>query len=392
MIPLNPDTFNVDQDIGQALTLPPQAFTDPTILARELETVFSSSWLLAPEPVPTASENTIRSLCEEVAEPLSYAPFQLCDHPLYLHRDEGGELRCFPNVCTHAWYPLVTEAGCGKALTCGQHGRRFDCRGQFLSQPSFTDMPDFPRTCDHLQEIPFREWNSLGFASIGTPRHSFDHVFAPINESLCQMPLADLERVMQPDEVRIVDGNWKQHAWNFMDKFHIPFIHRGPNGLVDALDYRTYQTELYDHAALQWAWAKNPEHGFDPEHLPERFRDTSGQGRRVIALWWFVFPNLTLNFYPWGLSINRYEPIKSEPTKTRFYWHHYAMDKSKYEACESIWQNSKVDDEDVVAMGLVRRGLQSGLAPRGRFAPTEEMGPHWFHRTVYEHLFDATER
>ncbi|MEC9466790.1 MAG: SRPBCC family protein [Myxococcota bacterium] len=391
MPPLDSQNFSVDEDIRRALSLPPEAFTEQEVLDRELETIFSSSWLLAPEPEAGTPGEKAQSLCHEVIAPLSYAPFELCGHPLYVHRGTDDALRCFPNVCTHAWYPLVTDQGTGKALTCGQHGRRFDCTGQFLSQPSFTDMPDFPRNCDHLAEVPFREWNGLGFASLGTPRFSFDHVFQPINASLGRLPLDTLERVMQTEEVRIVDGNWKQHAWNFMDKFHIPFIHRGPNGLVDILDYRSYQTELYDHAALQWAWAKHPEHGFEPDHLPERFRDTTGKGRRVIALWWFVFPNLTLNFYPWGLSINRYDPIKSDPTKTRFYWHHYVMDQAKYLACESIWQNSKVDDEDVVAMGLVQRGIESGFAARGRFAPSEEAGPHWFHRTVSEHLQGSAE-
>ena len=161
--------------------------------------------------------------------------------------------------------------------------------------------------------------------------------------------------------------------------------------MVDLLDYRTYQTELYDHASLQWAWAKNPDYGFDPDHLPERFRDTSGKGRRVIALWWFVFPNLTLNFYPWGLSINLYEPLNDDPTKTKFVWQHYVMDEKKYQDCESVWQNTKVDNEDVLAMNLVRKGIQSGFAPRGRFAPEEEAGPHWFHRTVFEHLFSEFE-
>ncbi|MBI4062107.1 MAG: aromatic ring-hydroxylating dioxygenase subunit alpha, partial [Elusimicrobia bacterium] len=36
----------------------------------------------------------------------------------------------------------------------------------------------------------------------------------------------------------------------------------------------------------------------------------------------------------------------------------------------------------VEAMAQVRRGARSGLAPRGRFSPAEETGPHWFHRAV----------
>ena len=62
-------------------------------------------------------------------------------------------------------------------------------------------------------------------------------------------------------------------------------------GLADAIDLKSYATELYPGTALQWAYAKDPSHGFDPKLLPDRFRDSK---RRVFALWWFVFPNLTL--------------------------------------------------------------------------------------------------
>ena len=173
-----------------------------------------------------------------------------------------------------------------------------------------------------------------------------------------------------------------------MDKFHIPFIHRGPQGLIDALYYRDYRTELYPGAALQWAYAKKPEHGFEPDQLPSRFQDPDHPERRVFSLWWFIFPNLTLNFYPWGVSLNRYEPVAKQPDQTRFFWHHYVFDSEKYKERETVWLNNQVDDEDVVAMDLVSKGIKSGLGVRGRFAPEEEKGPHWFHREVYRQIFE----
>ena len=56
-----------------------------------------------------------------------------------------------------------------------------------------------------------------------------------------------------------------------------------------------------------------PEDGFAPAQLPERLRDPDR--RRVFALWWFVWPNLTFNFYPWGLSVNVYQPVPGAPTR-----------------------------------------------------------------------------
>lgn len=384
---LEPSNFYVAADIETAESLPAQSFGDKAVLERERTTVFSESWLLLPEPSSAEEIHGPRTLRDQLQKPGSYCPVEVNGRPVYLHRGDDNRLRAFPNVCTHAWYPLVRSAGQGRALTCAQHGRRFDCKGQFLSQPGFSKLANFPRACDHLKPFALAQWHDLFFLCTGQARHDFAKIFEPIDATVSKLMCEPLRRVYHAAETRRVPGNWKQHAWNFMDKFHIPFIHRGPKGLVDLLDYPKYRTELHPHAALQWAWAKNPEHGFDPELLPARFHDPAG--RRILALWWFIYPNLTLNFYPWGLSVNRYEPAPNNPRETCFYWYHYVRDEALYARVDEIWQNHRVDAEDVEAMALVQQGIESGWAQRGRFAPAEEIGPHWFHRTTYEHLFGS---
>jgi choline monooxygenase len=191
------------------------------------------------------------------------------------------------------------------------------------------------------------------------------------------MPMSD-ERMSA--EIRDVHGNWKQHAWNYLDPFHIGFVHRAPHGLADAIDLGSYKTEIHDKSVLQWVYARESADGFDPAWLPERFHDP--KGRRVFALWWFVFPNLTLNFYPWGLSVNVYQPIPGQPERTRFVWYQFALDRDKHAERDRRWLSSQVDAEDVDALAQVSRGLKSGFAPRGRFAPEHEQAAHWFHRAV----------
>jgi hypothetical protein len=187
-------------------------------------------------------------------------------------------------------------------------------------------------------------------------------------------------------EVRDVAGNWKQHAWNFLDQFHIGFIHRAPGGLADAIDLGSYVTELHGDAVLQWVYARDAADGFDPAQLAPRFADPTGKGRRVFALWWFGFPNLALSFYPWGLSVNLYAPIADAPERTRFVWAQYAVDRVKHAERDRRWLSAQVDAEDVDALAQVSRGLRSGFAPRPRFAPAHEVGPHWFHRRVAQRI------
>jgi len=367
----------VDDDIRRAETLPAAAFTEPGFLAAELETVFRTSWQLLPE-----RGDDPRPLDEQVAARGSRVPVSLLGRPLFLQRGwDDDTLRLFPNTCTHAWYPLVLGADRGPTLVCGQHGRRFDCEGRFVSQPGFKQAPDFPRACDHLTSLGVAGWRRMLFARLtpGSPAApAFDDVFREIDASLVNMPPPTTR--IPTTEVREIAGNWKQHAWNYLDRFHIGYVHRPPGGLADAIELASYTTELYDDAVLQWVYASRPEDGFDPAWLPERFHDP--KGRRVFALWWFVWPNLTLNFYPWGLSVNVYQPIPGRPDATRFLWYQRAIDPAKYQERDRRWLSSQVDAEDVDALAQVSRGLRSGFAPRGRFAPDDELGPHWFHRKV----------
>src|SRR6185295_3314379 len=56
------------------------------------------------------------------------------------------------------------------------------------------------------------------------------------------------------------------------------------------VDYGSYASELHRYSNLQLA------------------HDKKGA---VAARYWWVFPNLMLNFYPWGLSLNVVEPSRS---------------------------------------------------------------------------------
>lgn len=378
--------YHVDPDIRKAETLPPEAFTEPGFLDLELATIFQRSWLLVPQRDAVSLRDDPRSLAEWVRRRGARAPVAVLDRPLFLQRDWKGTLHLFPNVCTHAWHTLVQGPDRDRSVVCPQHGRKFDTEGKFVMQPGFEKAPGFPRDCDHLADLGVAEWGELVFACLGEPAAPFEDVFAPVRASLGKLPFDKLQRKPVAGEVRELDGNWKQHAWNYMDQLHIPYIHSKPGGLSEAVELSTYVTELHGRAALQWAYARNPEHGFDPKLLPARFR--SGD-RRVFALWWFVFPNLALNFYPWGLSVNVYQPIRGQPQRTLFFWHHYAWDEEKYAAKDDAWMMREVDDEDVDALSQVARGVRSGFAPRGRFGPEVEKGPHWLHRLVYEGAFGA---
>ena len=290
-----------------------------------------------------------------------------------------------------------------KYIKCPKHGLVCDENGQFVSHRAFPNPRDEERKGLSMARYGIEEWFDFLFISRAeNPAPSFGDTMRPVFESLRNMPFADFQYRNMGVQQRIVEGNWKLHTQNYEDWLHIKDIHKAPNGLADSMDLSSARMELYDNATLMWGYAANPEDGFDPKVLPDRFRDPKDpENRRVFALWWFVFPNLALNFYPWGLSVNIFMPamvdterMKFDPEKTEFLWYHYVWDEEKYKDIESRWLNTLVDFEDIEAIKYIAENLRGHSRPwsRGLFGKlpdgsNTEIGPWWFNLRVYERMF-----
>jgi choline monooxygenase len=164
-----------------------------------------------------------------------------------------------------------------------------------------------------------------------------------------------------------VHANWALYCDNFLEGFHIPFVHKDLN---EALDYGEYKTELYDHMNLQVGYSDESTEVFD---LPEGHPD---HGRNVAAYYYWIFPNMMFNFYPWGLSVNVIKPLSIDRTKVSFLT--YVYDRSKInEGAGSLLD--KVEREDEFIVESVQKGIRSNFYKTGRYSPTREKGVHHFH-------------
>ena len=75
--------------------LPPAAYHEPAIYARELEMLFERSW------------HCVGTL-DALRSPGDFITVELLDQPVLL-RNCDGELRAFQNVCAHRHSTLVSE-------------------------------------------------------------------------------------------------------------------------------------------------------------------------------------------------------------------------------------------------------------------------------------------
>ncbi|GJQ30490.1 MAG: choline monooxygenase [Phycisphaerae bacterium] len=296
------------------------------------------------------------------------------DEPLLLTRDFDDQIHCMSNVCTHRG-TILCEKGRGegggheRTLTCRYHGRRFGLDGAFKFMPEFKGVEGFPCEKDNLAKVPWGQWGKWLFASLA-PCAPLDDVLAPVRARMSWLPLDRFVYDASRSRDYLVRANWALYCDNYLEGFHIPYVHAGLN---EVLDYGAYAAELFPWCNLQLGIAKGGEHCFE---LP---RSSPDFGKNVAAYYWWVFPNLMLNFYPWGLSVNVVKPLGVGSTRVSFI--SYVMDATKLDAGAGSGLD-RVEREDEAVVEAVQKGLRSRLYDRGRYSPTREQGVHHFHRLL----------
>ncbi|MER3482537.1 MAG: choline monooxygenase [Meiothermus sp.] len=358
--------LEVAPDIAEASTLPSSFYKDPQMYERCKEAVFARSWQFVGDTDDLKAPGTVK-------------PFVLLegclDEPLVVTRDYDDHLHLLSNVCTHRGM-LVAETGDNaRYLRCRYHGRRFGLDGCFQAMPEFEGVKDFPSPKDNLPRVSFERWgrDKFLFASLN-PVAALSEVLKPVQERLGWLPFSEF--YSEPSRARdyLVRANWALYCDNYLEGFHIPFIHAS---LSTAIDYGNYTSEIYDWCNLQLGVAASGETAFD---LP---KDSPDYGKRIGAYYYWVFPNLMLNFYPWGLSINVVRPLGPELTKVSFL--PYVRDSGLLDSGAGAGLD-RVEREDEVVVEAVQKGVKSRFYDRGRFSAAREGGVHHLHRLLAREL------
>jgi len=348
--------FHVDPDITVARTLDPAFYAGDVAFAEVRDKVFARTWQWLGRTGDLREAGSLR--------PVTLLP-GLLDEPLLLARDDAGTLRCLSNVCTHRGNLLV-EAPCRASdIRCRYHSRRFDLAGRMTFMPGFAGARDFPSAADHLPQVPFADLGGHGFAAL-SPAAPAEAFLAGMFERMAPLFPGDLVHDPASDRDYDVAAHWAIYVENYLEGFHIPYVHAG---LASAIDTSTYATQLFEYASLQQACVRGGEPAFD--------------GTDIAALYWFVFPNLMMNCYPWGVSVNLVEP--QSPARTRVRFRSYVADAARRSAGAGSALD-RVEQEDEAIVEAVQRGVRSRLYPGGRYSPAHERGVHHFHRLLCRFL------
>ncbi|MDA0987046.1 MAG: aromatic ring-hydroxylating dioxygenase subunit alpha [Bacteroidetes bacterium] len=353
--------YSVDKDISKAKTILKDVYTSNYLFELLKQKIFENSWHFI------GQENLVKNIG-------SCLPFTLLegylDEPLLLTKNNKGKLNCLSNVCTHRGNLVVAESCNLHQLKCGYHGRCFDLDGKFKGMPEFKEVKNFPTKKDNLTQLPIYNWKNLLFTNLNN-KYGANLFFKDMVARINWLPIDEFIFSKEKSKEYFVDANWALYVENYLEGFHVPFVHEGLNAEID---FTNYTTELfYPFSSLQIGVGRTNQNCFE---IPKNSED---YGKNISAYYFWVFPNLMFNFYPWGLSINIVKPI--------------SVNKTQISYLTYIWKNEllnvgaggdldKVELEDEVIVKSVQKGIRSKFYKHGRYSVTREKGTHHFHRLL----------
>ena len=321
-------SLDVDPRIEKAKTIHTDFYLNPKRFEESKEKIFAHTWHLIGDT-------------DQVKDPGWVTPVNLLpeflEEPLILSRDKSNNIHClsmFVRTGETSWLKKPCRVN---DIRCKYHGRRFSLDGKYLSMPEFKEVEGFPTATDNLHELNLFNWGKWIFTTLHNDLNSPEY-FEPMMKRLRWLPLNDFHYRPELSKDYKVEANWALYVENYLEGFHIPFVHAGLNSVID---YSNYTTETYRYSSLQLGVGKADEFIFD---LPNSSPDYE---KKVAAYYFWVFPNMMFNFYPWGVSINIVKPKTISSCRVRFLTYVWNEDKLRHGVGADLHQ-VEMEDEDIV--------------------------------------------
>tara|TARA_B100000676_G_scaffold276341_1_gene297186 strand:+ start:4210 stop:5361 length:1152 start_codon:yes stop_codon:yes gene_type:complete len=287
--------------ITDAPELPRGAYCDPTFLALEHDRLFSRQWVhvAAGFELPDAGD------CR---------PVTVAGLPVVLVRQRDGAILAFHNVCRHRG-PRLVQKPCNvrAVITCPYHGWSYGPDGTLRTTPYWSvDDGTAPEGFDQedfgLLSVRCHVWCDQVFVCLDDNAPDFETLAAPL---ITRWSHADLSLLRYGGhETYEVQANWKLVIENYLDTYHLPFLHPQLGPLDTAKDF-----EVLDDGALMGI---HYFHGAADKNKGDTgFQSFPGfseaqRASQDIAL---LFPNTLFEFVPEHVMFFRVDALAPEQTR-----------------------------------------------------------------------------
>jgi phenylpropionate dioxygenase-like ring-hydroxylating dioxygenase large terminal subunit len=160
---------------------------------------------------------------------------------LLVVRGKDMKIRVFANTCRHRGALVAEGSGNCKAFRCPYHFWTYGLDGHLIGAPKYTD-PEGQPLIDAsnkdefgLFEIESGTWGGFIFIRLNPGQETLEQHLGAFVETLASHRLEDMACAKKV--VYDMDANWKCFVENYIDAYHIPYVHKDSLGLWKAERY-----------------------------------------------------------------------------------------------------------------------------------------------------------
>ena len=320
-----------------------ERYTSPATMSREWESIWTRSWLFA-------------GLLSDLPDAGDYFLYDIGRESIVVLRGEDEVVRAFYNVCQHRGNRIFTnESGSVRQVACPYHGWRYALDG------SLAEIPDRDLFCPAVTEserslkpVRLELWAGMVWLNMDPTAEPLTGFLGTIIDNLAPYHFENM--VLAKHQTVALDANWKTVRDNFLEQYHVDFIHPQHASLVDCCNSTNILWPFGHSATMVQGYVTNsryplpqqtPEHlvpllrglGLDPDDFDGRVADIRAavqqQKRKIGAqlgfdyadlddeqvsdIWQYdIFPNTFMTIQAEELWIYGPRPHPSDPNKCLF--------------------------------------------------------------------------
>ena len=373
--------------VDLASTLIADAYRSDVYDREEQDRVFANGWVGV-------------GVTSEVASPGQTIVREVGGRSVVVTRNTEGDLRAFLNVCRHRGSRLVLEDCTLKAnrFRCPYHSWAYDLDGACIGTPLFegSDIPEgmrkafamegvkaFDRADYPLFEVEVDTFGPIIMVSLNPDVTPLDQWTGDLGERLGGYELDKWEVRARKDYD--IGGNWKLIAENFMEYYHLPWVHPKLAKVSKVEDHYRWQGP-----GMYTGMITTPISGDDPAWLalPPHQGITGSDiesGRFIL-----IFPNVAMSLLPNHLFVMILEPHGPDRTyeRTMTLTHPQTVETDGAGAAlidlQEFWDEVNLEDVDIVER--VQAGISTPEYQGGRMCYRFEEPVHRFQNMIIDRM------
>jgi len=212
-------------------------FTSVEAMSAEWERIWTKTWLFA-------------GLVADLEDAGDYFIYELGRESIIVMRGDKQEISAFYNVCQHRGNRIFTnESGSVAQIACPYHGWRYDLDGRLAEVP---DRERFSQGVDagqrSLKPVRLETWAGLIWINMDPDAAPLSSFLGVMMEQLTPYHFENM--LLAKHQTVALDANWKTAKDNFLEQYHVDFIHPQHASFVDCCNSTNYLWP-YGHSATE---------------------------------------------------------------------------------------------------------------------------------------------